>query len=159
MSPPLPHPHTRTPPSKKKAQNEFYVDSGIMTFVNHGCNGTNNIAGPDEMSLVDGDLPTVNEETADISEGGGREFLRISPAFDPARERHLRHSAVGADCAVRDIRAGEELFQNYLYFVSEPCEWSHYITDLRAQCRGESVGTIVAAEEDDDDDDDDNDDE
>jgi SET domain-containing protein len=48
-------------------------------------------------------------------------------------ERHLFHSPVHA---LRDIKAGEEILDNYLAFTSEEESWKQDVTDLRELCTG-----------------------
>lgn len=138
------------------------MDSGILTFVNHGCNGTNNIG--DGSSLNEKDSAYFNEANLDLSQvdkppkGTSR-----TSTFDPVSDRHLHSVATGYDSTSRNIKAGEELFQNYLYFISYAEGWKEEVMDLQAQCRGESLGQIKndenrAMEEDDEDSSDDDDD-
>ena len=88
---------------------------------------------------------------------------RVS-TFDPVADRNLHSLASGPDSTSRDVKAGEELFQNYLYFISSAKFWKEEVLDLQAQCRGESLGQIkndenraLEEEEEDSSDDDDDD--
>ena len=124
-----------------QANYEYFVDSGILTFVNHGCNGTNNIG--DGSSSHEKDSVYFNEATLDLSQideppqGTSRASI-----FDPVSDRHLHSLATGYDSTSRDVKAGEELFQNYFYFISWAKGWKEEVLDLQAQCRGESLGKI-----------------
>ena len=49
--------------------------------------------------------------------------------------------------ALRDILAGEEIFGQYLLYVHstiEETDWLDYISDLKSQCFGKSVGIVYA---------------
>jgi hypothetical protein len=106
-----------------QGEREVFVDSGALTFVNHGCNGTYNIG-----QETDFDESTVNlDALPDIVSG------KNSAKYSPMIERHLFHSPVHA---LRDIKAGEEIFDNYLAFTSEEESWKQDVTDLRELCTG-----------------------
>jgi spermidine synthase len=109
--------------SRSFGEREVFVDSGALTFVNHGCNGTYNIG-----QETDFDESTVNlDALPDIVSG------KNSAKYSPMIERHLFHSPVHA---LRDIKAGEEILDNYLAFTSEEESWKQDVTDLRELCTG-----------------------
>lgn len=120
-----------------QAEYEYYVDSGILTFVNHGCNGTNNIGEEDTMHFTeDIDLIDLLKLKSPPSSHIRRSTL------DLVIDRHLPSFAVGYDESSRDIKAGEELLQNYMYFMSCSKHWKLPVLDLQAQCRGEVLGQV-----------------
>ena len=121
--------------SRKLGETEAFVDSSIVTFVNHGCNGTYNI----------GDETDHDEFTADIRSPPvdlmGHKSHTGSSVFDPVIDRHLFHSG---DVSLRDIDAGEEILDNYLNFIGGQEAWEEDVTDLRKQCSGEVTPDSVS---------------
>lgn len=114
------------------------VDSDIMTFVNHGCNGTYNI----------GVHTDVNEFTISIDDPpenllGRSESVHL---FNPAVDRGYVYVNGGPNAALRDIRAGEEILDNYLLFIGTGDYWEADVTGLRNQCLGQA-GDVVEYEE------------
>lgn len=89
---------------------EIFVDSTFQCFINHGCHGSNNV----------GHNLTINEASADPEifpdELRDRD-LGLEAVYNPAKERqvHFYSSAI----PLRDIKAGEELFDNYLGMTGE----------------------------------------
>lgn len=63
--------------------------------------------------------------------------------FNPVIDRHLRFQP---DVSLRDIKAGEEMLDNYLDFVGLPEYWSKDVMDLRSVCAGEAVGQVTSYE-------------
>mmetsp|Transcript_35793 Transcript_35793/g.35996 ORF Transcript_35793/g.35996 Transcript_35793/m.35996 type:complete len:82 (+) Transcript_35793:125-370(+) len=55
--------------------------------------------------------------------------------FNPVIDRHLPHLVGGLDVALRDIEAGEEIFDNYLTLVSNKADWKELVKGLKAQCK------------------------
>jgi hypothetical protein len=111
------------------------VDSGIMTFVNHGCNKTYNVG---EESSVD-EL-TANDDVFpdDLS---GNSHAQTS-TYNPVVDRHLRNEA---DQSIRDIKAGEEILDNYLAFIGAEDYWAGDVQGLRDLCSG-AVGLVTEYE-------------
>jgi hypothetical protein len=89
---------------------EVVVDSTFQCFINHGCKGSNNV----------GHNLTITEFSADQNvfpdELKARD-LGLDAVYNPAKERqvHFYSSAI----PLRDIRVGEELFDNYLGMTGE----------------------------------------
>jgi hypothetical protein len=112
------------------------VDSGALTFVNHGCKGTNNI----------GVVTAFDEESADTNvmpnEVGGKSHDGTS-IFNPVVDRHL---TFGGFMSNRAIQAGEEILDNYLAFVSSEEDWADYVISLRNQCSGMAIGEVTEYE-------------
>jgi len=96
------------------------VDSDIMTFVNHGCNGTYNT----------GDALDVTEQ--DISADGRiLEILKqynTTDVFNPFEERNHHVSLFTSN---REIVEGDELLDNYLLYSC-----GHGLEELKAMCNG-----------------------
>mgnify|MGYP003529825772 FL=1 len=82
------------------------VDSGILTFVNHGCNGTYNMGRP------------YNETEVTIPLGQGPPDIfgdaEANDVFHPFNERHFECFECPKEMALRAIEAGEELLDNYV---------------------------------------------
>lgn len=77
------------------------IDSGIMTFSNHGCDRSYNYG--DEYS-------SVTESTVDLTDKKIPDGLDCSAiAYSPVQERHLRQIMSAGDVVLRDVRAGDEI--------------------------------------------------
>jgi hypothetical protein len=113
------------------------VDSSLLTFVNHGCKGTYNVG-------IDTDF---DESTADTSlipdELNGKSHQGIS-TFNPVVDRHLTHTGF---MSTLDIKAGEEVLDNYLLFISSEEDWANDVIDLRNQCAGLASGNVIQYEQ------------
>ena len=107
-----------------------------MTFVNHGCNKTYNIG---TESSVDELTANVDVFPHDLS---GNSHAQTS-TYNPVVDRHLRHEA---DQSIRDIKAGEEILDNYLAFTGAEEYWADAVQDLRDQCSGAGVGLVTEYE-------------
>ena len=119
--------------------NRMLVDSGIMTFVNHGCKGDVNI----------GEYPHINEETVSpdaIPEefkkfrNEGRDYV-----FNPA---HLRDSTSGVEIQNHRtaIKKGDELMENYFEMFDGRLRWKEQVEELTFWCSG-GVGAIELHQE------------
>ncbi len=64
--------------------------------------------------------------------------------FDPLYDRHLEHMQSSYEGSIVNVSKGQEIFCNYVLFSSD--ESKNYIQRLRAECRGEVVGTVVKVE-------------
>jgi hypothetical protein len=111
-----------------------FVDSSIVTFVNHGCRSTYNV----------GTRTEVNEFTAELDRPveilNGKAFAESDSIFDPLLDRHLVHTV---DTSLKDIAAGDEILSNYLMYVGSEEFWAEDVTDLRNQCSGfETEGSV-----------------
>jgi len=114
------------------------VDSNIVTFVNHGCRGTYNVG--EEMDVdefsVDPDKP--------IEALSGKSHAGRASIFDPVIDRHL----IGTmETTVKDIKAGDEILDNYLAFIGSEGFWADDVMDLRKQCSGEATEWSVTGYE------------
>jgi len=114
-----------------------------MTFTNHGCNGTFN--GLDWRTYqnwkkgYEWAIVTEQNATADMHEYDRQEV------YDIFIDRHVKHGALVYNVAKRDIKAGEELLDNYVFFVEQYDDWFHETTELKQICNG-GVGFITRAE-------------
>jgi hypothetical protein len=81
---------------------------------------------------ADPDKPTLDTEiTQDL--------------FNPLKSRHLEHLQSSYEGVISSVSEGQELFCNYVFFSNNDT-WKFNVLDLRSQCRGEKVGTIVQLE-------------
>lgn len=112
------------------------IEPSLWSFVNHGCNGTYNIGTPlnvTEVSLTTGTPP--NDLYDDENE-----------VFDPFSERHYPAWGCSDFVALRDIEAGEELFDNYLVFGGSKTEdWLDNLQELQSVCSG-GIGLVSSYE-------------
>lgn len=119
----------------------IFVDGSIMTFVNHGCNSTDNLG-----SLTEHFIPGVYDGLREENFTMGSEvaLLDSSGEFDtnPAVMRHIALFNSALDFARVDIKAGDEIFQNYLTYESEPEELLAVVELFKRVCRGEAVGEV-----------------
>jgi hypothetical protein len=107
---------------------DIYSDATIHTFINHGCDGSNNVG--HDLSVTEADAPTdsIPEEIMD-------KFYGPSYFYYPAYERNV-HFYSGA-VPRRDIVAGEERFDNYLGTRGRFLDaWAADVEGLRKQCSG-----------------------
>jgi hypothetical protein len=102
-----------------------FVDSGISTFVNHGCNGTSNLGA--RRYLVDkmyndvynyGEDPTLTDQEADperpVEEYGILQGDESVSVFKPGLVRRTELKVSSSDAMLKDVKAGEEIFTNYV---------------------------------------------
>jgi hypothetical protein len=108
------------------------VDPSIATFVNHGCNGTANSGEVSHRYITEYDYAAYKEAS----------YFEI---YNPALDRSQRTYNCAGDVALRDIEAGEEIFNNYVVFV-DLADLDEYAESLRAECEGSAIGQISAYE-------------
>jgi hypothetical protein len=98
------------------------IDSNIMLFANHGCNGTYNYG----LISDDDHENKVTEANYDIRSGVDllQHVLIRAPAYCPIYERNLRRlmyfGGGWALRALRDIKKGEEILADYLTYIGDP---------------------------------------
>jgi hypothetical protein len=120
--------------SSYRGKEDVYVDSTFHCFVNHACNGKNNIGHDLNITEANADPLEVPSELRDL-------YMGNDLVYNPAAERqvHFYSSAI----PLRDISAGEELFDNYLGMSGlRPQGWEDDIVTLRQQCQGLGLGQI-----------------
>jgi len=86
----------------------------------------------------------LSEEEADPN-NPPEEVVTPKDLFNPLIDRHLEHSESSYEGSIAPISKGEEIFSNYV-FQNGVDSWNYGIRDLRSQCRGEKIGTIVQIE-------------
>jgi len=120
----------------------YYVDSGILTFMNHGCNGSNNY-GPLEIAYGHPrESDSLTEVTADPNYFPYDNENMDDVLYDPVLDRHYEFEWSSTDGALKDIKKGEEMFCSYLLFTSIEVEWADTVSELREQCQG-AAGLVV----------------
>jgi hypothetical protein len=107
-----------------QGEQEYAVDSGILTFINHGCNGTFNIGTKSE----------VNEFNANLDEPIPKEYSSSHGVYNPAVDRTL-HIDEFAIINSKEVKAGSEVLDNYLSMGGE-MEFKTYALELRQECSG-----------------------
>ena len=120
------------------------MESSILTFGNHGCNGTYNIMDWNEYNrwVKEGVIVTEINATIDHYEDYHENV------YDIYTDRHITHSALIYSLASRDIKAGEEITSNYVFYATDFESWLEHTKDLKSICRGDDVGFITKAEAD-----------
>jgi hypothetical protein len=67
--------------------------------------------------------------------------------YNPAADRNLHMQFVGPEKLLRDVKAGDEILDNYLAMVGHETDWKGDVLHIRAQCNGEGVGDVTEYEE------------
>jgi hypothetical protein len=111
----------------------YTVDTSIMTFINHGCNGTNNMGTRTTVTELDADPHQMVED------------LRKSPfetyIFSPFYDRNVLLFINSLDKLQRDVKAGEELLDNYLGYLHEE-NWEWGVANYKKQCLMQGTGVV-----------------
>jgi hypothetical protein len=101
------------------------VDSGIVAFINHGCNGTFNVG-------IESEWHELNiDEDGEIPED--YPFYGVAP-YNPHIDRNLRRDQSVSQNS-KPVKAGEELLENYLSFGGEE-KFMDDMIELRKECSG-----------------------
>ena len=122
-------------------EESYYVDASIMTFVNHGCNSSSNIADIYEDFYCNSppcfDLSEQSLLKEDVTKFAQQSKLGSSPVS-------LRHVEIfsSLDVAARDIKAGEEIFQNYLTYEKSEKDLFDTARALKGICSGFDNGEV-----------------
>ena len=115
------------------------VEPNILSFSNHGCNGTYNVIDSSARPKIINNHH-LTEQNAKMSD-----YPPDGPIFDPYHIRHLKH--LDYIEAMRDINSGEEIFSDYLFFSSASAEdFYEEVEVLKRICNGEEVGLITQNE-------------
>ncbi len=93
-----------------------------MTFVNHGCNSTENV------DAIVGDIMNNRE------------------VFDPSRDRHLPHMGHVFTVSEHNIEAGQEILSDYFKYCSDEDDKNIEFAEIDAMCKGQSLGSISQIE-------------
>jgi len=111
------------------------VYSNILTFTNHGCNGTANIGL---------NIPGVNEFTMDTSNPDFEipdMLLSFSVGeYSPHRDRKYSGTVTTSQVEHPPILKGQELFDNYISFGGDE-EFAEQVNELKQECSG-ALGTV-----------------
>jgi len=122
--------------SSWKGLTEWFVDSSIFTFINHGCNGT--------FTIDDMEYDGLTEQNAELSSFKDKE----RETFDPFMDRHYIQNKNSPSFTLRDIKAGEEILCNYLFFTEENNEvWFEDAQELKRLCNNEDLGFVSKLEQ------------
>ena len=107
------------------------VDPGILTFVNHGCNGTNNIDPIINITETSDDFDSIR-----LAVEGSDDWSIYDPALDTTQH-------VGVVIASRNVITGDEILGNYLFYYTDGSEEAvnGYVLYLRGLCMGD-VGFV-----------------
>jgi spermidine synthase len=105
------------------------VDPGLGTFVNHGCNGTTNVGN------------ALYENLTEFTELQSFAIPDERTSYNPAFDRSLRIFGCAESIALRKIRRGEEIFNNYMTFENH-FELPEYAESLRNECAGREYGEV-----------------
>jgi len=106
----------------EQGKEAYFADTSSLTFIAHGCAGTNNL--DDQYGLV--------ESTEDIEQD--YYVQRFRDVFDPFLDRHLMQWINGPSIALKDIKKGEELLKKYLIFAKDQESWLEGVQDLKNRC-------------------------
>jgi len=117
--------------SRLLGEKSWSIDSGILEFMNHGCNGTANYGYHSSLTEWNADTNTLPEEL-DTTD---------SP-YNIVFDRHMKQVFDSGDYTLREIAEGDEIFSNYLDYSGEVEFWEEEVMTLRGQCAGEAYGTI-----------------
>ena len=138
--------------SLQKGGYEYFAESSIFTFSNHGCNGTFNVIDYPPGEWEEGewgegewDEDIVSEQNATLSDLQHFLDTDVPGVFDIFAARHKLNADVSY--ARTDIKAGAEILSNYVFLAIEHNFWLKEIDLLKRVCRGEAVGGITAYEE------------
>ncbi|KAG7360295.1 spermine/spermidine synthase domain containing protein [Nitzschia inconspicua] len=113
---------------------EVFVDSTFHCFINHACTAANNVGHNLTVSESNADPKVMHTEIVEYYYGRHSVY---NPAAD--RQVHFYSSAF----PLRNIRAGEELFDNYIAMSGRSLVyWNESVTELKAQCNGVDVGIV-----------------
>eukprot|EP00538_Stauroneis_constricta_P000422 CAMPEP_0119568268 /NCGR_PEP_ID=MMETSP1352-20130426/38409_1 /TAXON_ID=265584 /ORGANISM="Stauroneis constricta, Strain CCMP1120" /LENGTH=947 /DNA_ID=CAMNT_0007617637 /DNA_START=95 /DNA_END=2938 /DNA_ORIENTATION=+ len=117
----------------------IYSDASIHTFINHGCQGSNNVGY--NFTIDESAELSFDDIPAEIMKTKSKAYV-YNPSID--RQPHFYSSGF----PLRDIAAGEELFDNYLGMTGLTSKnWKAEFETLQKQCRGDGVGYVKYYEE------------
>jgi len=128
---------------------EIFVDSGILTFANHGCRGTENLGqlGTKGAFLTPEEYASLRESADKRSEALMvlYRLFRSWRGYNPPVHRHNYLISGGLNFAQRDIAAGEEIFGNYLLYIDSTIEEEDLdkeVSLINSECLGKTVGIV-----------------
>merc|ERR1711862_474542 len=122
-----------------------FSDGSIMAFVNHGCNSTDNLGG-----FIEYFIPAAYDAFKEDGFIKGSEVSLLDSKGEyytnPLNLRHIEMYNSALDFARKDIKAGEEILQNYLTYESEPGDLLEVVELFQRICKGEAVGEVTKYE-------------
>jgi hypothetical protein len=118
----------------------YLVDTGILTFINHGCNGTG--------VMGEGEPLISTEMTVDLERMPAEleNYSTETHVYNPFIDRNNMRIITAGDKTLFDIKAGSELVDNYLRYLHEG-NWKSGVLDYRAQCIASGKGVVTGYEE------------
>jgi len=127
-----------------KGSDAYMVESNVLTFVNHGCNGDYNI---DSYTGIEKKKNKAFFTEQNVTHSHFPKKRR--PFFSPFLDRHVHLYDVDLNEVTRDIKAGDEILSDYLFYT-DSYENSFFSESqvLKRICNGEEVGLITKAESD-----------
>ncbi len=117
---------------------QYDVDATKLTFVNHGCNGSNNVGSISRNHETNLQLPNLDDEDqSSLWTKIPREYLaslRDNELYFPIRNP----GDVVSTESNKFIAAGKELLDNYLTFAGtvDSVEFWKNVNSLRQECSG-----------------------
>ena len=118
--------------------NIIEVDSGILTFVNHGCNGSSNLGLFPKITDSSVNQTHVPNELLYYRNQG------VDYVFNPAAVRST-FSRVENQNVWGDIKAGDELLENYYEQFAGRNDWKENVDTLNKYCSG-GIGEVEKSE-------------
>ena len=112
---------------------KIILDSGLMTFVNHGCNDTSNVG--DKVPFTESNADPNDPLVLNFIQSGGEERV-----YNPALLRDTTSLLIVDN--YEPIMKGEELLDNYITFITDVKMLEEDLKDLNTQCGGESLGIV-----------------
>jgi hypothetical protein len=104
---------------------QYTVESGLLTFVNHGCNGTFNIGLQTNFTELSIDLDHLPKFLSKYSN---------MAVYDPIEERRITMHQIAVMNHI-PLNKGDELFDNYLVYGGTKY-LDNNVRDLRDECSG-----------------------
>lgn len=123
----------------------YSVESDIMLFMNHGCNGTSNF-GYIEDEDREVKFTEMNVDLNNLEEISENLISKVRVPYSPVFDRNWRHALNSGDYTLRGVKEGEEVLTDYISFVGNIDDFKEDVMSLRRQCAGEGVGAVTEYE-------------
>ena len=94
----------------------YSVESDIMLFMNHGCNGTSNF-GYIEDEDREVKFTEMNVDLNNLEEISENLISKVRVPYSPVFDRNWRHALNSGDYTLRGVKEGEEVLTDYISFV------------------------------------------
>ena len=109
-----------------QGETEVFIDSTLQSLINHGCEGASNIGYNINVTEATADPKFVPNEITEPY--AGKQYI-----YNPAKERQVHFYS--STSPRRDIKTGEELFDNYLGMKGpENSYWEYSVQTLKDHC-------------------------